>query len=352
MLEQFLETNNIEDLKNYGINIVYHPDLPLCIANYDQIKSLDYKFHPLVKQSRGTVIDTQTRKIIAKGPDRFFHINETPDFDWKEFDCYEKIDGSFILVYYYDGWRVNTRGTFGTGNTPFGNETWNQLVQKHLKFDLDPKVSYVFELVGPYNKVVLPYESGLYLLCGFNPEELSDDELDYAARLNGVNRPKKYSFCQEDIFKIIQDSKDIEGFVLKDKIQRVKAKTLHYLALHRFLNNGNIASLDSFIKFYPDELGELYEFNQFKNIFDSYKYGLDLLVKEIQKDWLCYKDISDQKEFAFAINHLPWKSVLFSLRKGYSLWDALKLVKTPGQTTPLAKLYISFAESRGLESPL
>src|SRR5581483_8555835 len=106
-IQNFLLTQGKpEDLKTTrGINFYEHPTLPLIGFKYDQIDSP--KTDPIVKEARGIVLGKCTWNVIAKPFNRFFNLGEDQenfkDFDWNDFTCYTKEDGSLMIVYFYDG---------------------------------------------------------------------------------------------------------------------------------------------------------------------------------------------------------------------------------------------------------
>ena len=104
-----------EYLSDLAINQTYHPELDLIILNYSQIESP--KTHPTVRLCRSLVTDLEYN-IVAQGFRRFFNLGEVDDpFDWDNFVIQEKIDGSYIKLFWHqDRWIVTTRNTFGQGN--------------------------------------------------------------------------------------------------------------------------------------------------------------------------------------------------------------------------------------------
>lgn len=100
-------TKNLNDLINLGIIVRHHDNLPLMILNY----GIDSpKFDPLVQDCRGLVLDDNFN-LVARAFSRFFNWGEiqNPQFNFNKFNIHEKIDGSLILLYFFDGnWYANT----------------------------------------------------------------------------------------------------------------------------------------------------------------------------------------------------------------------------------------------------
>jgi tRNA splicing ligase len=243
-----------------GINHIKHENEPLVILNYDIIESP--KTHPIVCECRGLVLEQDTWKVVARSFPRFFNheeaLGETAGFDWTNFSCSTKEDGSLILLYYYrDRWHVNTRGSFGQGEVNSCGRSWEELfysVVDETGMDYLPsKCTLVFELVGPFNKIVREYkQTDLFLLTAFRNEHGSEcflDEIEFWAKCLRVKQPKSYQCTGlsdvQHLFNERSDDLTFEGFVLRDKTGlRMKMKSKTYVALHRMKgNNGqNLAS--------------------------------------------------------------------------------------------------------------
>ena len=110
--------------------------------------------------------------------------------------------------------------------------TWAEVVRRHLNLDgLDKTITYIFELVGPLNRIIRVYEEGLYLIAGRrNGYELSDRTLDNLSCQMGVNRPQTYQVSREDLkdwmAKLELADPTHEGVILKDsQFNRYKFKS-------------------------------------------------------------------------------------------------------------------------------
>lgn len=264
-----LSGKKLEDLeKDLAIKVFEHPHLPLVGMSYSQIDSP--KYHPIVREARGLVLEKDTWNIVARAFNRFFNLGEDQevrdgylgqlDFDWGNFVTNVKEDGSLALLYYYDGdWHMNTRGSFGLGEMGFSGrswrevfwETWNADGRGPSKIDeLHPDDTYVFEFWTPYNEVVRSYDKpSLFLLSVFNNVENKEYSHLYAddlAKNAGFQRPEAFEFKNADEVKAFLKTKEVsdktfEGFVLRDKNNvRIKVKSETYLAVHHLLDNSQI----------------------------------------------------------------------------------------------------------------
>lgn len=321
-------------LKNGGnpeelfLDITYHPTLPLRIYNYS-IESP--KTHPVVMDARSAVLDAD-HNVIAPGFRRFFNLNECEelhrDFDWNNFSCVEKVDGSFIQVFYYnDEWIVCTRSTFGTGKVHDLDFTFADLFWRNIsKYRLNHVRVYMFELVGPYNRVVRDYVEGLYLIGSWRYGSIGDidmheSNLDIIAKDLGVNRPQYYT-CKsmEDVANLLDEKSKsdptFEGVVLRDNKMRIKCKSLSYLMLHRAANNGNIINkksvVDLFIKGDLDEM--IAAFPQFAEIMTHRKNKILQFLVEADTFYDTIKELN-QKDFALSAVQTPYRALLFQMRR-------------------------------------
>lgn len=121
-----------------------------------------------------------------------------------------------------------------------------------------------------------------------------------------------------------------EGFVIRDRNNnRLKVKSTAYLIAHR--TKGHTLTKDDIVDLI--RIGEHHEyvavFPEYKEVFEKVKMQYDLLYVDILKSYEKYCMIESQKEFALSIKDLPYKSVLFDVRKyKIPLIEAFKKLKT------------------------
>lgn len=319
---------------HYGITNVRNDEDERVILNYDLIDSP--KTDPIVKECRGLVLEHWSWKIVARSFPRFFNygecLTETIRFNWNDFTCTSKEDGSLILLYWYkDKWRVNTRNSFGQGEVGISGKTWEEHVFSILKdvSHLDKDNTYIFELVGPHNKVVRSYSTtSLFLLTIIDNKtgtEYISSEVDYRALRLGVARPATHHFTSaQELTEFLQDHPEatFEGFVVRDNTGlRLKIKNPRYVALHRLRGNGDglftIKNLISFILAEVDDESEILTyFPEVKDIFYQYKKKIDNALDEMYIAWEKAKNIRSQKEFAITVKgQTKFDSILFKARK-------------------------------------
>lgn len=331
-VQKFLQNKTLEDLTlEFGINITYRDDAKLLILNYDQIESKQ-KTHPIVRECRGLILENiPPYNIVVKSFDRFFNYGEYQEehnkFNWNDALFFDKIDGSYAVIYYYDDkWNFSTRGSFGTGKvSDLSYKSWFDLFTGTINWnkvdELNKNYNYIFELCSLLNMVVTPHkEDTAYLLAIFNKfgDKLIDDNYynDVADLLNAKLPTKHYFENIDHLLKHIENKPyEYEGIVAYDGDIRMKIKNPLYVAVHHARNNINsISSLvklilagetDEFCTYFPNFKDKLLEYEKFIN--DA--------KENITNVWDASKHIENQKEFALKIQGFKYKSLLFLAKK-------------------------------------
>jgi len=300
---------------------------------YNQIES---NFNLLlVKQSRGIVLEDTTFKPVCVPFFKFFNFGETnaSEIDWNTAKINEKLDGSLIKLWFYeDEWRVSTNGTIDAKDANLSSEVseyqnYYDLFLVALRgtsiqlHELDRQYTFMFELMSPYNRVVVPHKNIQILhigtRCNTTLEEVNIDI--------GVQKPKSYSF--KSIEECMEVAKELpftqEGYVVvDDDWRRIKIKSPAYVAVHHLANN-NIITKKRIV-----DLIKLNEDSEFLAYFPEYKDAVEDIRKKISAfvsdmDWCieCQQEIKNKKtinrkkfaEFALSTKCSP---VLFSWLDG------------------------------------
>jgi len=336
----YLKVNSLEKLKDeFGIKVREYNN-GLVVLNYDQINSP--KYHPIIKECRGLIIDIITLKPVSRTFNRFFNLNENERDNFNSFRLErveEKADGSLISVYWYDDkWNIATRGTaYAEGETNTGI-TYHQLFLNIIGVPLDEFMkdqfrneSYTFELCSVYNKVVKLYtEPTIYLLNAvevITGIERNKDSLDCIADTLNVKRPNIYNI---DFASIISSFEQFpateEGYVLIDmEGNRVKVKNPAYVNLHHLKGNGPLSPKRITNVVFSGETDEVLEyFPEYTEIFDPYEKSYNHLIKEIK---YVFSELTrmalNQKDYAERAVKFNYSGILFSLRKGLTLKESI-----------------------------
>lgn len=341
-VQEFLQKgHSLEELKNQlGIKYVEHNDGRV-ILNYCQIETP--KTHPIAIECRGLVLDSKNNwKVVAKAYDRFFNLGEhkdlTDSFDWSEFECYTKEDGSIMLLYYHNGtWKVNTRGSFADTECNFSGKTWSDLF-----FELLPNTpwdmllsrgyTYIFEMWTPFNKVIRQYDESCVILTGIVENETGHDVrgelVDVFANDHNLKRPERYTFTslveiENFLKKQEEDDPTFEGVIVRDRNKlRLKIKSKTYVALHQLSGNGNIYNPKNLVPFIlageTDEV--LTYFPEVKEQLNKTKEKMDAAFAELMDIFYSARTIEEQKKFAIYVTKTrktPFTGLLFTLKKKY-----------------------------------
>jgi hypothetical protein len=236
-------------------------DEPYIIFNYDQLRS-DFN-NPIVQEARGIIFKKgQWENPVCWAFNKFGNYGEgwVKDIDWDTAFVSEKVDGSLMKVWWDNEWKISTNGTVDAFKADLGDvrmpnfgeyfiDTLLDYYNNSTEFynTLDEDKTYMFELVGPYNRVVVPYEqSDLYFLGARNKytgEEFNCSPLTAGALNMGLFKlPKQYPFnTLEHCIKITENFPwDAEGVVACDaQFNRVKIKSPAYVMAH-FARNNNV----------------------------------------------------------------------------------------------------------------
>lgn len=310
-----------------------HPTLPLIIWNYTPKTQYESKWDEITLSCRGLVTNFEG-KVIGKPFEKFFNIEENKHIPTKEFEVFEKMDGSLGIVFKYEGQVVYaTRGSFSSDQAK-----WMSNYGKEYSFQdiLVDGFTYLFEIIYPENRIVVDYGSQERLvLLGIikteTGEEIPYDDIvvvpwDIVQKYDGI---KDYS-----TLKGLVDN-NAEGFVVRfSNGSRMKIKGEEYLRLHKIMTNlsttsvweilSNNGKIDEFIKDVPDEF--------FKKIQD-YAFELSLRHFNISKDYTEYfetikEKFVDRKSFAEESKRYQHPSLLFSLLDGKDISPLIwKIVK-------------------------
>lgn len=237
---------------------------------YDQIHS-DFKI-PLVQEARGIIFrEGKWEEPVCWAFNKFGNYGESyvPEIDWSTAFVTEKVDGSLIKLWYDCGcWHISTNGTIDAYKAPLNDVKYDSFgdyfidtCKKYYPYEsdlvdqLDPDLTYMFELVGPSNRVVVPYEeSKIYFLGARNnlsgAEFICNNFVTYCLGVDRFERPKQYPLTSlEECIKVAEEFDwQQEGFVVCDgNFNRVKVKSPAYILAH-YARNNNVITKKHLIK--------------------------------------------------------------------------------------------------------
>lgn len=209
--------------------------------------------------------------VLAWPMNRFYNLGDSSaaSVDWSDtgLRVYEKVDGTCIILYWDPEqcrWHAATRGVpeadlpIYKGHLEIGDTTYSQLFMKALvatreatsgsKVDwdvdgydkavhLNKELTYVFELVSPWNQMVVSYtEPRAYLLAARHTATGNEVPIE-SLRLEHVLRPRTWPISDGVSLAAFVDSADpskLEGAVACDSaFRRVKVKNKGWVLASR-----------------------------------------------------------------------------------------------------------------------
>lgn len=301
----------------------------LYVLNYNQIDSP--KTHPIVKECRSLVVsqDKDNRwYVVSAAFDRFFNYGEnnyTPDLG--KLTCYEKLDGSLVSVFYYQGeWLYRTKSVImPKGEVNAFGVKWNDFIEECLqwekfkKFATNFQATYIFEIVGEANRIVTKYtENKAYLLAMRDNYSYFYYDIDNYQTI--YDTPKFYNFnSTAECMEIVKHLPNLEeGYVAynQDGTPVCKIKSPAYVAAHRIKGEGLtpnrimelvvINEQDEYIAVFPEDSDKFTDYVNTWNI---------TVHNSIDAVWCMYCGIENQKDFALNVKDFPFSSILFMARR-------------------------------------
>jgi hypothetical protein len=325
----------VEDLNTeFAIKANYSEDGSVVLLGYDQLDSP--KTERIVRECRSIILEVGTWDVVSFAFYRFFNYGENEEekiFNWNDFSCAEKVDGSFMTAYHYNGeWKVHTRGMveangqMGVFPLSFKDQFFKLLGDRIEK--LNTECCYTFEICSLYNKVVREYKvPQLFLLSAFNKatmEEIAHKDMNSVSLDIDVQLPIVYEFSSYDeIEKFLLDKASTdptyEGVVVRDsENRRLKIKSVSYLKLHHLADNEALFALKNLVPLVM--VGEIDEIVAYMKEAEYYAtkiaQQIDAYKIELQEKWDSIKHINDRKSFAMEAKEHKFAGMLFSLYLG------------------------------------
>lgn len=281
-----------------------HPKYDLFIWNYSETVQVGRLWNPVLLKCRGLITD-ETGKIVARSFSKFFNIEETSEIPNEKFRIFDKADGSLGILFFYNGeWIISSRGSFQSLQAIKAKE----MLKKYNIQNLDKRLSYVFEIIYPENRIVVDYDNkeSLVFLSAFNPNK--DIEIFEIDGISSFEYMKKRGFeVIEEFFlegKSIDelkklDLKNKEGFVLLfENGLRIKVKFEHYLKIHKILNKLSLKNIfimfktneniEEVIENIPDEFHKFVRdsFKIFKDDYEEIVNSTKNVIDEFLKEYI------------------------------------------------------------------
>lgn len=167
-----------------------HPELPLTIWNYSQTTQYEGKWDEVTLQCRGLVTWSDQDEILARPFRKFFNWGENKHTPTKDFDVYEKMDGSLIIAFHLWGdWIMASRESFTSDQAKAAYKLFHS---KYGSVGMNMDATYLFEYTAPTTRTVVDYgpEEKLTLLGAIRTEdgfEAPWRHLELIAKSNGFD---------------------------------------------------------------------------------------------------------------------------------------------------------------------
>lgn len=263
------------------------------LFKYNQLTS-DFS-NPIVKECRGLILRESDFKPVCVPFYKFMNAEEPYSdlcqIDWSSASVQEKVDGSLMKVWFDSGWHISTNGTidaFKAELTSLKYKSFGALFiaavrqivgDEHKFFELlNPTFTYMFELVSPENRVVIPYENlDLYFL-GVRSNATLYEYMPESGCFHKLNKlfkiPKRFPLhSYNDVVAAANKLPwNEEGYVVCDaNFNRCKVKSPNYVIAHYTRNNsvltyerlldvilsGEKAEFLTYASDYAEELGHI-----------------------------------------------------------------------------------------------
>jgi RNA ligase len=318
-----------------------HPTLPLTIWNYTEKVQYEGLWDEVTLSCRGLVTDDKGI-VVARPFKKFFNIEEGKHIPTSSFDVYEKMDGSLIIVFWYDGgWVVASRGSFTSEQAVAASKIFFDKLDHNFSIG----ITYLFEFTAKWNRIVVDYgdEDNLTLLGAIRTDDETEatyEQLEMIARGANCDVVKRYDgFKDYSTLKgIIKDNQ--EGFVVRfSNGDRMKIKGEEYLRLHKVMTNlsttavwevlSSGGSVDELLKDVPDEFyNKIKEYEQelsfqFNMIFSDYFVHFRSIQNKIG-------DVAGNRaEFASHAKNYQYPSILFAMLDGKDIAPIISKIIKP-----------------------
>ena len=306
--------NWMEIIQSAPYNIAIKNDGEYYLLKYNQLSS-DFN-EEIVRECRGSIfrLDGAEWICVCHPFDKFGNYGEAycPDIDWETAYVYEKVDGSLMKMWYdHDQWHLSTNGTIDAYKAEMN--AWGKTFGEYFEYALeqfygmtigmietfmDKDCTYMFELVGPQNRLVVNYERPCVYFLGVRDRLVGDKEFDPS--LDGLSRfiqlPRIYNLTsvEECLEAAAAMSSNEEGFVVCDaNFNRIKIKSSEYLLAAHLQNNGVITPRRIIRMMMNDQIDD------FLAYCPQYKDDVDKMIAAIKTYMFALRDDKEVARFWF-----------------------------------------------------
>jgi len=308
-----------------------HPDYNIWILNYSPKVQSKKFWDEYTLSSRGLIIDIDGN-ILARPFRKFKNLEEydPSEIDMtQDYDVFEKMDGSLIILFYYEPrmkWIIASRGSFISEQALEAQKMLNSKTDIYEK--LNKNFTYCFEIIFPTNRIVVDYGDmyDLILLAKIETktgiETYYDDLLaKYSKYFTVVKKYKIKNINNLSELKELEENNK-EGFVVRFfNGMRVKVKFTEYVRLHGILTNVsnltvwehlmNNYNFDALYDRVPDEF-----YDWLKRTISSLQSEYNEIERQALKEFTKIyhvNEITNRKDFAIEAVKTEYQSILFRM---------------------------------------
>lgn len=317
-------------------NLKVNRDGGYILFKYNQLCS-DFNL-PEVQEARGIIFRESDWECVCHPFNKFGNYGESycPEIDWSTASVQEKVDGSLMKVWFDETWHISTNGTIDAFKAPlecadkeitsYGDLFLYCLKNLPVPFTfknftrmLDSDYIYMFEMVSPYNRVVIEYTKPdlYYLGCRDmeTQEEHSFEEDYYNPYVNGlgslINIPDTYPLHTLDEVKAAANALpwNEEGYVVCDaNFNRVKIKSPEYVLAHHGRTNGNVSTTRLLEIILNNEVDEFLIYaNEYTDKINNLIAEMELFKTQVKLEIvnLSPANYASRKEYAEVVKKYP-----------------------------------------------
>lgn len=283
----------------------------------------------VVQNCRGIILYRDTFDIACYPFDKFNNYTSqlASDIDWKSARVLEKLDGQILKLWfnkYTNVWVLSSNGAIYTRDIIIrGGKTVGWLFDNSVsKVDytkLNKDKTYIFEIVSPYNKVIIDYnETEIYHIGTRDNITQKEEETDI-----GISKPKIYNVKSlaeaiETANKICVQGDRHEGFVVVDKnYNRIKVKSQYYFDCKFVmgkLNGSKEVILELIDSLSEDEINSMVQkVPEMEQLIVYYKHELTKAYNKVDK---LFKDADIMKaKYEYRMDYISWVDSLVVNKK-------------------------------------
>lgn len=177
-LDAILDRFQLErDIRDGWVDRKMHPNFPsvglICYSHRAQIES---HWTPETRAARGLIYDLHTLEVFSRPLEKFFNYGqkEAPaiDLDAPIVGAFNKWDGSLVIAWRNPDGEIefSTKGSFRSDQaiaaTTMFHMEWEPEAQEEVRDALEYGFTWLGELIGPSNRIVLSYPSDMIVPLG------------------------------------------------------------------------------------------------------------------------------------------------------------------------------------------